>query len=183
MPRLSSALFATLLVACNQDLPGEAVGTYRVVMNQSENTCGQRGLLPPDGYEYAVELREEAPRGYWHLPRAAPISGTYAAGEFSFTLTRTFDLGDVDAGTSGCIVLQEERLTGQIEFAGDAGTRTSDGGTRATDAGSLLHGEHRIGFRADPNGRCANVQGPIGVYDKLPCNALYRLEGVERKPL
>lgn len=185
MPFLRNAqllgLAALALLGCRDSLPGEVVGAYRVTMRAVENTCGASGLPLPDGHAYRVELRESAPVGYWRTPRAAPIEGRYADGEFAFSFATPLELGDVDAGTSGCLVRREELLTGRVEpvaLVDDAGARA------APDAGldeiaTVLRGEHSISFRPDPSGRCATVQGPIHVFERLPCVARYSVEGVE----
>lgn len=174
-------LGALALLGCRDNLPGEVVGAYRVTMRATENSCGESGLPLADGHAYRVELRESAPVGYWRTPGAAPFEGRYDDGAFSFSFATLLELGDADAGTGGCLVRREELLTGRVEPVASV----EDAGVRAdSDAGpekvaTVLHGEHSIAFRPDPNGRCATVQGPVQVFERLPCSARYSLEGVE----
>ena len=180
--RLLSAV-AALLVGCSDNLPGDVIGAYRVTMRLDDNSCGERGLPLPDGYAYAVELRADEPRGYWRTPGAAPIEGRYQRGSFEFGFAMTLDLGRADAGTAGCLVRREELLRGEVTIANDAGV----GDAAIEDAGralddEALSGEHVISFTPDPNGRCANVRGPIDVFAQLPCSARYRLLGAPTKP-
>jgi hypothetical protein len=188
MSRLScSAALLSLLAACPDNLPGEVVGAYRLTMHVEQNSCGERGLPLPEGHKYSVELRADEPRGYWRIAGSPPIEGRYQRGEFEFAFAMTLDLGNLDAGTSGCLVRREERLSGRVDEAelaavdgrGDGGR---DGGSREADAAPPLRAEHRIGFTPDPNGRCANVRGPVHVFDQLPCSATYRVDGVATKP-
>lgn len=183
MSRIGAALLlTTLLAACSENLPGEAIGAYRVTMRLEENSCGERGLPLADGYGYTAELRADGPRGYWRTPGAAPIEGKYQGGSFEFGFAMTLDLGRADAGTAGCLVRREEQLRGQVHTAEDAGTDAAashDAGRARDDEG--LEGEHLISFTPDPNGRCANVRGPIDVFTQLPCSARYRVVGAPTK--
>jgi hypothetical protein len=200
MPALSVRAIAMLAVvatsACAKELPGEVVGTYRVVMRLDENTCGLGALPFPSGEKYSVELRTDGPRGYWHLADSPPYPGTHDDGTFDFTYGQALELGSADAGTGGCIVLREELLRARIDApatenagADDAGvgdTATRDGGVAGTeasrDAGERDHliGEHVISFRADPAGRCRDERGPLRDFERLPCRARYRLDGMPR---
>lgn len=132
--RTLSLLWAGALSAsCSGDLPGHAIGTYKVVMKLEENTCGPGALPLADGYNYAVELRADEPRGYWRVPHVGPISGTYRDGAFSFTTKATLELGNADAGTAGCLVIREELLEGHVTVV-DAGR--PDAAEPPTDATS-----------------------------------------------
>jgi hypothetical protein len=181
MSRLSLALVTLALMACETDLPGELVGAYNVSWDLGENSCGASALLLRDGHSRAIEVRQDEPRGYWRAGGVAPIQGRYTMREFRFATTSTFDLGSMDAGTAGCLVTRDEVLTGRIEdVPNDAGTRND---AAVDDIETTLRGEHAIGFTPRSDGRCANVQGPIGDFDRLPCRAVYSLQGLARKPI
>jgi hypothetical protein len=186
MSRLT--IVAMLLTACSTSLPGESIATYAVTWRLEENTCGATGLPLPDGHRRPVELRAEGMRGYWRFPSTAPISGRYDQSEFQFSSASILELGSVDAGTSGCLVRRDELLRGRVDIVerdgGVADASAGDGGEaepRLEDEETSLSGEHRISFTPDPGGRCANHAGPLNVFERLPCSALYRLSGVERK--
>ena len=183
------------LGGCDAKLPGKLVGAYTVQMRIKENNCG--GGVVPNAQTYAAELRagDPAPRGFWRVPKQAPIEGQYEAGKFQFSFSMGLELGQADAGTTGCTAIREELLEGEVELpepdagsdagASDAGSADAGVVVQARDAGpspAALTGTHRISFRADPAGRCANNPGPIAVFERLPCSALYELQGVARKP-
>jgi hypothetical protein len=166
-----------LAASCEETIPGELVGAFSVVIRAEENTCGPRAAAFAEGSSYAVELREEEPRGYWRLVKTAPIEGSYRGGSFEFRPSpRTLDFGRVDQGTNGCLIIREESLIGSVA-TDDAGARDSDAGTGGADS---LTAEHHISFRPDPNGRCALVTGPLDVLDRLPCLMRYKLTGTAR---
>lgn len=187
MSRLT--LLSLLLVgSCGTSLPGEPIATYTVTWRLEENTCGASGLPLPDGHRRPVELRADGMRGYWRFPSTASITGRYDQGEFQFSSAMMLELGSVDAGTGGCLVRREELLRGSVEVVerdggvADAGTDSgASQPSRLEDEETSLAGEHRISFTPDPAGRCANHPGPLHVFERLPCSALYRLSGVERK--
>jgi hypothetical protein len=175
----------SLLAACS-DSPGELVGAYRITMHLEDNSCGAAALPLRDGYPYTVELREEGPRGFWRVPKAPAIEGSYdaGAGAFMFSTGMTLELGQEDAGTLGCTLLREEVLRGEVSLppepegdAGDAGLTPDDAGT----AGGL-RGEHVISFRPNPQGRCKDHPGPLSLWEHLPCAARYALDGKPTKP-
>lgn len=188
-PRLPWVVLA-LLAGCSTEIPGDVVGAYTVQMRLTDNNCGA-GVVP-GAQTYAAELRAgETPRGFWRVPKQAPIEGRYEAGEFQFTFAMSLELGNADAGTAGCTAIREELLQGNVTLAEpDAGVRDSavtDAGSSSVvdDAGGSsagLTGTHRISFRTNPQGRCANHPGPLALFERLPCSALYELKGAPRKP-
>jgi hypothetical protein len=192
LPRALSAacLVVTLLAGCSTEVPGEVVGAYTIQMRLTDNNCGA-GVVP-SAQTYAAELRAgETPRGFWRVPKQAPIEGRYEAGEFQFTFSMSLELGDADAGTTGCTAIREELLQGQVTLpkpdagVGDSGANDAASTPAVRDAGSVeegLTGTHRISFRTNPQGRCAKQPGPLAVFEHLPCSALYVLQGTPRKP-
>jgi hypothetical protein len=189
LTRLVSGLVLTLIVGCNTELPGDVVGAYTIQMRLTENNCGA-GVVP-NAQTYAAELRAgEPPRGFWRVPKQGPIEGRYEAGAFQFTFSMGLELGNADAGTAGCTAIREELLQGEVSLperdAGVSDAGVSDAGHvgTASDAGSAqagLTGTHRISFRTNPQGRCANHPGPLALFERLPCSALYALQGTPRK--
>ena len=188
MSRLT-LLAVAVLVGCSNSLPGEPIAAYTVVWRLEENSCGATGLPLPDGHRRPVELRVDGMRGYWRFPSTAPISGRYDQSEFQFSYSTILELGSVDAGTNGCLIRRDELLRSRVDVVerdgGLADAASGDGGLaespRLEDEETSLSGEHRISFTPDPGGRCANHAGPLNVFERLPCSALYRLSGVERK--
>lgn len=189
MKRRAPWLVLSVLVGCGTEVPGDVVGAYTIQMRLTDNNCGA-GVVP-NAQTYAAELRAgETPRGFWRVPKQAPIEGRYEAGEFQFTFSMSLELGNADAGTAGCTAIREELLHGEVTLAEpDAGVRDSgvtDAGRGIVvhDAGSSLaglSGTHRISFRTNPQGRCANHAGPLALFERLPCSALYELQGTPRR--
>jgi hypothetical protein len=184
------ASLLALLCGCSTEVPGEVVGAYTIQMRLTDNNCGA-GVVPI-AQTYAAELRAgETPRGFWRVPKQAPIEGRYEGGAFQFTFSMGLELGNADAGTAGCTAIREELLQGEVTLGEpDAGGRDSGVTDAASssvgrDAGSSLaglSGTHRISFRTNPQGRCANQTGPLALFERLPCSALYELRGTPRKP-
>lgn len=168
-----------LLPSCSEQLPGEVVGAYDVVWQLEENSCGPaQGYLPADGARFAIELRAEGTRAFWRVPSPgpAPREGTYDQGSFRFELGPfPHELGNGDAGTAGCTVLQKDVLVGRIEAA-DESARGDAGQSSRT----RLVAELEVTFRSDVNGRCRDVRGPLGPFDAIPCSARYSLLGSQR---
>jgi hypothetical protein len=180
----TGSLVLAQLSGCDAKLPGQLVGAYTIQMRIKENNCGS-GVVP-NAQSYAAELRagDPPPRGFWRVPKQAPIEGQYEAGKFQFTFSMGLELGQADAGTTGCTAIREELLQGEIALpepdagASDAGSPDAGVAAETRDAGPnqpALMGTHRISFRTDPAGRCANNPGPIAVFERLPCSALYEL--------
>lgn len=180
MPRLSRRAAAPRLAAllalagCRGELPGELIGTYDVVLTLEENSCGPAILPRRDGYRYAAELRADGSRAYWRYPSTAPTEGKYDDGSFSFRFPSVLELGMPDAGTGGCRVLQDELIEGV------AAPEAEDAG--ASDTDRVLEGSYQFSYRADPSGRCRDARGPLGSFDRLPCEVRYHLDGTHRKP-
>lgn len=176
-----AALCALTLGACDTQMPGEVVGTYKVVMRLDENTCGPFAAPFPDGEGYTVELRADGSRGYWRLPPAPPFEGRRTGARFDFHYAQALELGLPDAGTSGCTVLREDQLRAEVTHDPDAAR--PDAGAQSDDDDDRMMGEHVIGFRADPTGRCRDERGPLRDFERLPCHLRYRLEGTARSGL
>jgi len=174
--------------ACQTELPGDVVGAYKIRMQLQENNCGNGVVLNED--RYTAELRAgEPPRGFWRVPKSAAIEGRYEDGGFTFQVAETRDLGSADAGTSGCTIFREELLEGTVVRPNpvvdrDAGSQDAGAhdGANSADASAALAARHRISFRTNPNGRCKDHPGPLGPFERLPCSALYDVQGDSTKP-
>lgn len=145
---------------------------YEITVALESNTCGANALPLKDGLSYRVQFTPDPPKASWKvLPKGSPISGTFDEAErkFRFSIAQTLSLDGMDAGAGQlqCTVIRTETLTGTLE-APDAGL---------DDDASPLNGEHLIGFTADSNGACRGASGPLGPFDRLPCEAKYELVG------
>ena len=198
-------VFAILLgSACTQPLPGEVVGTYRVIMNLEENTCGESAVYLQDGREYSVEIRSDDPKGYWRLADSSPVQGWYEDDTFEFTFSSLVAAsGRPDAGPMACRLQQDELLNvtlvtlatpaagaeAQADGGADGGTETQqDGGAEGIqgDAGpaeTRLMGEHVLTISAYAGTDCTEaLQSEGGGFVQLPCSVRYSLSGTERDP-
>ncbi|MDB4985638.1 MAG: hypothetical protein JWN04_816 [Myxococcaceae bacterium] len=180
--RAACVALALSAAACS-DPPGDLIGAYGITMQLESNSCGPAALPLPDGYRYTAELRADGQHGYWRVPKAPPLTGTYDAGIFAFGTTESLELGNADAGTLGCTLVRDEELRGQVGLASGSDAGLSD----ASDAGdggvddAPLHATHNISFSANPAGRCAGSRGPLGPFLVLPCSANYQLVGTAHK--
>jgi hypothetical protein len=177
LPRLSALLGLCTLSGCALSGCAKAGDAYDVTIALQSNTCGSNALPLQDGLTYAVQFEPEAPRATWKvLPKGSPIQGSYNEddGKFRFMVAQTLDLDGMDAGIGQlrCTVIRTETLTG---------TFTPERADAGVDAGEdtplALEGEHVIGFTADSNGSCRGASGPLGPFDRLPCEAKYELAG------
>jgi hypothetical protein len=192
-----------LLVACDLSIPGEVVGTYKVKVALRDNGCGPGAVYTNDGRSYSVELREDAEkgRGYWHVPKQRPLTGTIEGDTFMFAYDSVVVSTPGDAGVPGCTLTQAEVLAGSFVRA-DAGSdggsepsadEDSDGGTGdaggadagSADAGSgaALTATHTLTISVGAGSSCASALAPRGPFTALPCTIVYDLEGSARSPL
>jgi hypothetical protein len=180
MPRVIALLALCALAGCEKTRD-----VYEITVALESNSCGSNAPLLEDGLRYRAQLQPEPPRASWKvLPKGAPIDGTFDEdeGAFRFRVVQTLNLDGIDAGPGqlACTVLREEILEGTLrEDAADAGADAASAST--VDDDPPLTGEHRIGFSADSNGSCRGVSGPLGPFDRLPCEARYKVTG-EPKP-
>ena len=198
-------LVPCLLLSCTNGLPGEPVGTYRVVMTLEKNTCGAQAVIVENGKAYSVELREDRGRGYWHVADHAPIQGTLdEKRNFVFTFSR-IAASEADAGPNGCRIVQDDLLTGSLRAFSFADGGLTDGGLTdggltdggLTDAGfadggsavesdglTTLVAEHVMQLSGYAGADCSRaLKGNGGPFDVLPCEVRYTLSGTERDPL
>lgn len=175
---------ALLATACNVDLPGEEVGTYKVRMSLRENTCGANAVHLQDNHSYTAQLRADAPQGYWRLPGQQPIVGRYEDGDFEFTFESAVASSAPDAGAY-CQLVQTEKLAGSVALP-----RTKDAGADAAPAAEdasvasdavPLQAEHVLTISAAPGTDCSAALAPVGPFLHLPCTLRYALTGTEAK--
>jgi hypothetical protein len=188
-----------LLVACDLSIPGEVVGTYKVKVALRDNGCGPGAVYTNDGRSYTVELREDAAkgRGYWHVPKQRPLTGTIESNTFSFAYDSVVVSTPGDAGVPGCTLTQAELLAGSFvraDAGSDAGSApssadedsdagTDDAGTDDADSGAALAATHTLTISVGAGSSCATALQPRGPFTALPCTIVYDLTGTERSPL
>ena len=174
---------------CEPSWPGTSVGTFRVVGSLVENTCGP-GFPVLDTVEFAVEVRDDHPVGYWRLPRQPLVTGSYDDGGFEFRRFASVVAWPADVDVVGCTLEQREVIRGNVTISeeGDAGTADAgvgdrtDAGNAAGDGGAAatptLTGEHVIDIVVARDQDCAALlDASDGKFDALPCRARYTLHG------
>jgi hypothetical protein len=190
----AGALFGVLLAGCPAEPKGEELGTYRVTMRLSEDTCGQGAVLLQDGHRYTVQLRAEGDHGYWRIPGQTPLEGSYEGARFDFRYQSAVARSAPDAG-SFCQLIQTEKLIGAVAVAEDvldagvdasALAKAADGEEEEEDEESSydedgplpsegLVGEHLFTIEPAAGTDCREALSPRGPFAKLPCVVRYDL--------
>ncbi len=178
------ALVPWFLLSCTNQLPGETVGTYRIVMNLEENTCGAKAVNLRDGKTFSVELRQDKGHGYWHVADRLPVEGTLNDDySFEFVFSSLVASEGPDAGPNGCRLVQDEVLSGSLRSVSASDGGMSDGGQAGGGPLNALVGEHVLrisGYGGTDCSRALQVAG--GPFEALPCEIRYRLTGTPRDP-
>jgi hypothetical protein len=129
------ALLALSAAACS-NLPGEALGTYKVTMALEENSCGANAIHSLDGKRYAVQVRSEGTHAYWRIPGQPPVQGKYAAPKFAFEFGAVVASSGPDSGPHGCRLTQLDQLTGSVLYPADQHVLDGGGDDEVMDAGT-----------------------------------------------
>lgn len=169
MSRLTALALLWAATACEK-----TTDVYQITVALEANTCGANALPLADGLSYRVQLKTAPPKATWKvLPKGPPITGRYEEedGHFEFQVMQRLSLDNIDAGVVGCTVLRSETLEGTLALD------DADGGVRNDAGDTPLTGEHRIDFTADGEGTCRGAMGPLGPFDRLPCQARYAITG------
>jgi hypothetical protein len=165
--------------------PGDAIGTYRVEMTLTENTCGSEAVATEDGQTYKVQLRANGDRGYWRLPGQPPLEGSYDDGKFEFDYSSVVANSSPDAGPF-CQLVQTEVRSGSVTLTSTQGSAADAGAdidasealpTADVDAGPALVGTHVLTISAASGTDCSAALPPRGAYQALPCTVSYTLSG------
>jgi len=207
---LAGGLVGALALGCQNDLPGDVVGTFKISVALRQNDCGPSAVYTNDGRKYVVELREgpdlAKQRGYWHVPKTHPLPGALSGDTFRFAYDALVASTPGDAGPGACALTQGEVLEGRFvradagsadagEAAGDAepddagdevgDAERDDSGTGSTDAalGHDLEATHTLTITPASGTSCASAIAPTGPFAKLPCTIVYDLTGTARGPL
>lgn len=141
-------------------IPGDQLGTYRVVASLASSSCGPGALGAPELWEFDVRLSRDDPDLYW-LNGEEPVYGTVAADgrTFSFDSATRVTLAPPRNGRGGCIVARRDSATGRLAGA-------------ALDVPSF-DGALRYGYSATGESDCAEWLGLEGGFAVLPCEIAY----------
>lgn len=192
---------ALALLGCQPgELPGTPVGTYDIVGELVENTCGTAALPAREPLQFSVELRDLGGAGIWIVGEPPGFSGTYSdRGEFRFTRqsqyvaiapsSETNEPEEVEdfftqepasrttTTTPGCTLTIRETIDGRamrtIDSQRDAGVALAPG----ADAADLL-ADNTIEIAPTGGSDCLRaLQAGGGPFVDLPCAAHYELAG------
>jgi hypothetical protein len=138
-------------------LPGQMLGTYKVVGQPQTNTCG---LGAPNPWTFDVELSVSRAILYWDWLDGSPLlSGPLAAQAATITDHATVNADSTDAGLGPCTLNTTSTL--QINF----GSGNPPGDFAATLSYS---------YTPASGSTCTDVLASSGgMYDQLPCTVTY----------
>ena len=138
-------------------LPGQMLGTYKVVGQPQTNTCG---LSAPNPWTFDVELSENQAMLYWDWLDGSPLlSGPVAAQAATITDHATVNADSTDAGLGPCTLNTTSTL--QVNFG--AGNPPGD------FAATLSYS-----YTPASGATCTDVlTSSGGMYDQLPCTVTY----------
>jgi len=158
-------LFACSMVGCNfgrddAKVPGDELGSYRVVATLESSSCGPGALGSKDLWEFDVKLSRDGNDLYW-LNGKEVIPGTIASDDISFA----FDSGVVvpvippGKGELGCSIKRTDTASGRLSSS-------------STDV-TTFKGTMRYGFQPLQGGDCQGLIGVEGGFYALPCEMNY----------
>jgi hypothetical protein len=160
-----------LLPGCTQEvsdrdarIPGDLLGTYHVVGDLGDSTCGPGALDAPEVWEFDVRLSRADSELFW-LNGAEAIEGEVAADGVSFTF-ESFVLIEAQPkgkGRDGCRITRTDSVEGRL-------------GSSSLDVHAFA-GKITYGYSADAQSDCSDFIGVQGGFGDLPCDLAYKLEG------
>ncbi len=168
--------------------PGGAVGTFQVLGELTESSCGA-GFTPPPSLRFRAELRRDGDVAYWRMnDERARVPGTIdARGRFRFRVDAVVEGWPADPvnGIPACRFTQSETIDGTLEVDdADAGQSPDAGALRGADAGAAralsFTGTNTITIGVAPGFDCTlalESAGGGGRFAALPCGARYAIDG------
>ena len=176
------AFFSALIgIGCEQQLPGDPVGSYQVSATLEANSCGAAAVPAMDAFSFGVEIRRRDREAFWLRDDTPMVSGVFTGDDqyrFAFDATVELVASDLDLGIAGCVLAQHEvlRVTA-MEAPMEGATPMDDEETMAAQT-VPLHGEHSIDFAPLAGSDCAPALAISGgPFAALPCSVIYALEG------
>jgi hypothetical protein len=162
---LSCAL--TVLSCSDSPLPGNVLGTYKVVGQPSANTCGS-GLAAPSPWTFAIQASERGATLYWsYMDGTPPLSGTLVTStQASLTTSQVANVDGSDAGAGPCWLKRDDR----VDVALGAGSPPTS-----------FQGTVTYTFSIPTNSSCTDqLSSAGGQYDTLPCAVRYAVTGTRQ---
>jgi hypothetical protein len=162
------ALVASLVIAvvgCSGgSMPGQMLGTYKVVGQSQTNTCG---LGAPNPWTFDVQLSQQQSTLYWDWMDGSPLlSGTIASTSATFTDTATVNADSTDAGLGPCNLSTSSSL--QLTL----GSGSPPGG---------FTGTMTYTYTPTSGATCTDVlTSSGGMYNQLPCTVTYTVSATRQ---
>jgi len=169
--RAALALLLPLAIGCsgNKDpkIPGDELGTYKVVANLDSSTCGPGALGAKDVWQFDVKLSRDGDALYW-LNGAEAISGAVASDGVSFAFETHVDVQAINPGKGqiGCVISRV-----------DSGSGTLSSSSLEVES---FEGLLRYGFQPTTGSDCQPLVGVEGGFYALPCEMSYRLSATRQ---
>lgn len=157
-----SLCFAGCLEGEDSRLPGDSLGTFRVVATLESSSCGPGALGSPELWEFDVQLSRESSVLYW-LNGEEAVGGNIASDGRSFSIESTsiIDLAESRPGVLGCSIGRRDTATGTLD------NETTD---VPAFTGSLAYGYVPLG-----ESDCSGAIGVEGGFAALPCEIRYTM--------
>ena len=140
---------------------GDDLGTFHVVAEREQTTCGDGAVGAPSHWEFDVRLSREERTLYWNTGAAA-VEGTVDADGVSFSIssqTRVEIAPPEPEIFAGCVVMREDEATGALDAPG-----LEVGGFEATLS---------YAFAPEGDSDCQMLVGVPGGFSELPCEMAY----------
>ena len=163
-------------------LPGELLGTFRVVAERSAATCGEGALGSTSRWEFELRLSRDGAKLYWDSGAAVLEGSVDDAGAFAFAAqsevalpTRSPSAQPTEVGDFIALLAAETSDASGASGEGGCLIRrvdTAKGTLSPVEDPSSLEGELTYDFSASNAGLCAEA-GAGQLFATLPCRIAY----------
>jgi hypothetical protein len=138
-------------------MPGQMLGTYKVVGQSQTNTCG---LGAPNPWTFDVQLSVQQSTLYWDWLDGSPLlSGTLSGSSASIADSATVNADSTDAGLGPCNLQTSATLQLALGSGSPAGSFT---------------GTMSYAYTPASGATCTDVLAASGgMYNQLPCTVTY----------
>ena len=138
-------------------MPGNMLGTYKVVGQSQTNSCG---LGAPNPWTFDVQLSEQQTTLYWDWMDGSPLlSGTVSQTQATIDTNATVNADSTDAGLGPCNLTRADSLT--IAFA--------PGSPPPTFGGTIAYS-----YTVPSGSSCTDqLAASGGMFTSLPCSVSY----------
>lgn len=145
-------------------MPGQPLGTYKVVGQPQANTCG---LGAPDPWTFTVRLSLQRSTLYWDWLDGSPLlSGRLTQSQASLVDSAEVNADSTEAGLGPCTL----QSSADLELALSAGSPA--GGFSGTIA---------YAYTPASGATCVDaLSSGGGMYSALPCSVTYSLTGTRQ---